>query len=72
MVLGTSFSSRPLPDVFSMIFCYKHFQCEKNFQREYKLHSELNQDEGFSSARHDLGDEVMVIKPSCNYHFWCL
>ena len=32
----------------------------------------LNQDEGSSSARHDLGDEVMVVKPSCNYHFWCL
>ena len=32
----------------------------------------LNQDEGFSSARHDLRDEVMVVKPSCNYHFWCL
>ena len=32
----------------------------------------LNQDEGPSSTRHDVGDEVMVIKPSCNYHFWCL
>ena len=32
----------------------------------------MNQDEGSSSARHDLGDEVMVVKPSCNYHFWCL
>ena len=32
----------------------------------------MNQDEGFLSTRHDFGEEVMVIKPSCNYHFWCL
>ena len=32
----------------------------------------LNQDEGSSSARHDLGDEARVVKPSCNYHHWCL
>ena len=24
------------------------------------------------SSCHTIRDEVMVVKPSCNYHFWCL